>query len=182
MNTSIILEKYREYLEDLAKKKSNETFTNAGKEHASILMSILLRYTNSEVRIFCEGFKPDLIMTQPYWDALTEFLKRNNNQLLVMVETDKYTSYNPLKLLEETKKLRNNDSIKVRKIRDADKKHLFQELNTEHCNFAIFDDDKFRLEYIPEQYLAIGSFNQPDSCKRLSDLFDSAFTQAQTLI
>ena len=36
MDTNIILEKYREYLKDLAEKKSNETFTNAGKEDASI--------------------------------------------------------------------------------------------------------------------------------------------------
>lgn len=182
MDTNIILEKYREYLKDLAEKKSNETFTNAGKEHASILMSILFQYTNNEVRIFSEGFKPELIMTQPYWNTLNDFLKRDNNKLSIMVETNQYINDAPLSLIRKTKDRRKNNTIEVRLIQENDKKNIFNQLNTEHCNFAIFDNDKFRLEYIPEQYLAIGSFNQPENCQKLMILFDVAFANAKKLI
>lgn len=182
MDTNIILEKYREYVEDLAKKKSSETFTNAGKEHASILMSILFRYTDNEARIFCEGFKPELIMTQPYWSALNDFLKKENNKLSIMVETNQYIHEKPFELLQENKERRNNATIEVRLINEEDKKYIFDQLNTEHCNFAIFDNNKFRLEYIPENYQAIGSFNQPQTCQKLTTMFDKAFRKATVLI
>ena len=79
MTSDLILKNYQDYLEYLAKEKSDEIFTNAGKAHASILMSILLKYTRNEVRIFCEGFKPDLVTTEPYWSELNRFLEKREN-------------------------------------------------------------------------------------------------------
>lgn len=182
MATNIILEKYRDYLEDLAKRHSEETFTNAGKEHASILMSTLLNYTQGEARIFCEGFKPELITTQPYWNSLEQYLKEDSHKLYVMVETDLYLDKEPLAYLQRIKNNRKDDTIQVRRIKADSKDHLFVQLNTLHCNFAVFDQDKFRLEYIPERYQAIGSFNQPENCGKLTQLFDNAFSQAEVLI
>ena len=66
-------------------------------------MSISFQYTNNEVRIFSEGFKPELIMTQPYWNTLNDFLKRDNNKLSIMVETNQYINDAPLSLIRKTK-------------------------------------------------------------------------------
>lgn len=182
MTTDLILKNYQDYLEYLAKEKSDEIFTNAGKAHASILMSILLKYTRNEVRIFCEGFKPDLVTTEPYWSELNRFLEKRENKISVLVESSDYLNDNPLLLLRNKKTERNNDSIKVRLIQEEDKKHIFESLNTKHCNFAVFDNEKFRLEHIPENYQAIGSFNHPDNCNKLMRLFDASFQNAEDLI
>ena len=46
------LDAYKKYLEELANNQSSALFANAGKEHASILMSLLFNHTVSDVRIF----------------------------------------------------------------------------------------------------------------------------------
>lgn len=176
----LILKRYQEYLENLAKKCSNEIFSNAGKNHASILMAIMFENTKKEARIFCEGFKADLIHTEPYFSALENYLKDEKNELSVLVESDNYIHEEPICLLKSYRE--KGASIELKKIRETDKEKIFKELNTQHCNFAVFDNDKFRLEYEPEEYKAMGSFNQPEKCKTLIDLFNNAFSKADPIL
>ena len=177
---------YQAYLEQLANTQSPDLFSNAGIEHASILMSVLLRNTDKIARVFSNGFKPDLIMTQPYWDSLKDFLNNPNNTLLVLVETDKYQDSAPMQLLKTIiKKRKEMDSISgtvVVKLLSAKGKDLISKrFGNRHCNFAIYDDNKFRFEYDPENFKAYGSFNQPENCKILKDIFDNVFEQSSVL-
>lgn len=176
----LILKKYQEYLEYLAKMCSNEIFSNAGKSHASILMAIMFENTKKKARIFCEGFKADLIHTEPYFGALENYLKDEKNELSVLVESDNYIDEAPVRLLKKYNG--RGASISLKKIQEADKKNIFKKLNTPHCNFAVFDNDKFRLEYVPEEYKAMGSFNQPEKCETLINLFDNAFNEADSIL
>lgn len=180
-SNDIILKKYRLYLESLAKNNSTEVFSNGGKDFASILMAILFKNTQNEIRIFCEGFKPDLIMTQPYFSELKEYLNDGKKELKVLVEDDTYRDMEPLLLLKEEKSKRNNDTILYKKVSETDKELIFKTLGNNHCNFAVFDTNKFRLEYDPVNYKAFGSFNNPQNCKILIDLFDNAFSNASII-
>lgn len=177
--SELILKRYQEYLEDLAKRRSDEIFSNAGKNHASILMAIMFENTKKKARIFCEGFKADLIHTEPYFSTLEKYLQDGKNELSILVESDNYIHEEPICLLKKYKG--KGASISLKKIREADKENIFIRLNTQHCNFAVFDNDKFRLEYEPEKYKAMGSFNQPEKCKALIELFDNAFVQADSI-
>lgn len=180
------LKRYQFFLERLAEEQSSELFSNGGIEHASILMSVLLKNTDRIARIFSNGFKPDLIMTQPYWNSLKEFLENPNNTLLVLVETDKYQDQAPMQLLktviEKRKELVNGDGVVVVKLLSSNGKDLIlKKFGNQHCNFAVYDDNKFRFEYDPDNFKAYGSFNQPKNCKILKDVFDNAFEQSSVL-
>lgn len=176
-----ILDKYKKYLDNLAQTNSSELFSNGGKEYASILMSVLLEHTQYEARIFCEGFKPDLISTEPYFSALKKYLEDKNKKLKVLIETKDYIDEEPFKLLKKTRKERCDESISFKCIKEDDKKNISETLNNSHCNFAIFDSNKFRLEYDPSTYKAFGSFNHSENCKILIDLFDTAFENASSI-
>ena len=175
------LEEYRRYLEGLAESDSTDMFSNGGIKHASILMSVLFQGTKN-ARIYCEGFKPNLIKTDPYWTALNQYLLEDaNNRLDVLVESDEYKDEKPLQILKEAMDRRHNDTIHVKKISKAGKELIADRFGNGHCNFAVFDDKKFRFEYDPENYRAFGSFNQPDKCEILTELFDNAFADSTPL-
>lgn len=175
------LKRYTEYIKGLAKAKSPQLFTNGGIEYASQLMAVLFENTNEEARIFCQGFKPELITTQPYWDALQKYLKDENKVLKVLVETDKYAQNEPLQLLKETKEKRGDESIQVRVASDDTIKEIYDKLSGNPCNFAIFDDNKFRFENEPDGYKAFGSFNRKDYAGVLITIFDEAFKKSVEL-
>ncbi len=183
MNSDSILVAYKKFLEDLARNNSTDLFTNGGKEYASILMSVLYHFTQNEVRLFCSGFGPSLIKTEPYWSALIDFLNDKNKTLKVLVETDEYKNGEPMTHLKKVKETRENKgSIIVKQISNEDKKLISEKVGSEHCNFAVFDDNKFRFEHAPEDYKAYGSFNRPVECAFLMNVFDAAFNNSQKVL
>lgn len=176
------LKRYTEYIKGLAKEKSPQLFTNGGIKYASELMAVLFDNTNKEARIFCQGFKPELITTSPYWDALNNYLKDKSKVLKVLVETDEYAQEEPLKLLKAEKEERGNETIQVR-VASADTiKAIYGKFSGNPCNFSIFDDNKFRFENEPDGYKAFGSFNRKDYASVLITIFDEAFNKSEDLI
>lgn len=179
------LQKYKEYLETLAASESSELFSNGGVEYAAILMSILLEHTEKQALIFSQGFKAELITRQPYWDSLQTYLEDPNHALSILVETDKHIDEEPLKLVNDINKQRKSKGgklIEIKLLNSVGKKIISDRFGDKPCNFAIYDDDKFRFEYDPVEYKAYGSFNQPDNCRVLTDAFNEAFKVSESLI
>lgn len=182
MVKQIDLDVYKAHLEQLLRSNSEEMFRNDGREYASVLMSVMLASTKGEMRIYCTGFKPDLITTQPYWNALRNFLNEGK-KIKVLCETDEAKDELPMHLLRmEKAKRTDKGSIIVKLITKEDRRKICESVAEEHCNFSISDDNKYRFEYDPEGYKAIGSFNRPDTCKFLTDLFDTSFNNSNTVI
>lgn len=178
------LEAYEDNLEKFASEGIGTLFVNDGKKYASILMSVMLRHTMREIRLYCHGFREDLITTQPYWNSLVDYLKDQEKRIKVLVETDEAKEQAPMQLLRREKMRRGDDTISVKLITEEDRKLIDEKVVEEHCNFGVFDDNKFRFEYNPEKFKAYGSFNKPNTCKFLREVFDSAFNnpQAQVLV
>lgn len=175
------LNEYRDYLTRLVTEKSPLLFSNGGKEYASILMSILLDNTTKSVCMFCEGFKPDLIMENDYWQALNRYLNKTEKSLRVLVNSDEYINEKPLQTLFEKKKDGNGASIEVRLINKKGREKIQAQFNGELNNFAVFDDNMYRLEYVPQDYKAIGSFNCPKDTQLLLRLFNEVFEQSSEI-
>lgn len=175
--------RYQEYLESLYNEKSPKIFTNGGIEHASELMAKMFDVTKKEVRMFCRGLCPTLIQTDPYFSAFKKYVgnKEGNRTIKIMVETDEYVNEEPFQILIKEKEARNDNAIEYKKIKEKDKKEIFSKLFTDHCNFSVFDDDKFRLEISPSEYKALGSFNDRVMCGQLIKLFDDAFNNAEPI-
>lgn len=176
-----IFHTYKNFLEELASVASPKLFTNGGKEYASILMSVLLDRTDSIARIFSLGFRPDLISTSPYKEALEKFLKDSNKELRVMVESKMAVNEEPIEMLKKAHN-NGNEKISLKIITPKDREEIIAQLGGGHRNFAVFDDDKYRMEYNPEDFQAFGSFNDRATCRRLKGLFDQAFDRAESLL
>ena len=177
-----MLEEYREYLLELANNKSEEIFTNGGLSHASILMSVLLSQTNNKACFFSEGFSSEVIR-EPYLSALKSLLNKKNIEIKILLESDAYINENPMALIRHERDCRTKEqgAIEVRLIKEEDKKHIYNELKCERCNFSVFDQNMCRFEYDPQYFKAYGSFNNTANSKFLCNLFDKAF-QAATVI
>ena len=180
-NKEQMLRRYVEYIERLAREKSPEIFTNGGIEYASQLMAVLFKNTEKEARIYCEGFKPALITTSPYWEALQDYLNESGKSLKVLVESNQYANDEPIRLLKEKIKERNDDSIQIKVVSEDNRKRIYDSFDGTPCNFAVFDDNKFRFEYEPSGYRAFGSFNHPSNAKYLKKLFDEVFAVSEML-
>lgn len=176
-----IFEDYKNFLETLASTGSSKLFTNGGKEYASILMSVLLDYTNSIARIFSYGFRPNLVLAPKYKEALERFLTTPHKELRVMVESDIAVKDEPIRMLQEAYQ-NGNKLVSLKLITSEDKEEIINQLGGGHRNFAIFDNNKYRMEYDPEDFKAFGSFNDTGICTRLTTLFDNAFDRATSLL
>lgn len=176
-----IFNDYKDFLKNLAKTGSSKLFTNGGKEYASILMSVLLDNTNSVARIFSYGFRPDLVSTNEYKKALENFLSSSYKEIRVMVESDEAIDEEPIRMLKEAYG-RDRRRVSLKLITPEDRKDLIDQLGGGHRNFAVFDNDKYRMEYDPDDFKAFGSFNDVETCARLTTLFDNAFENATSLM
>ena len=88
----------------------------------------------------------------------------------------------PLKKLFEVQQERNNDgSIMVYLINNEGREIIKQQFNGALNNFAVFDEDMYRLEYLPSEYKAFGSFNNTDYTKLLRNLFDRVLEKSQLI-
>lgn len=176
------LNEYRDYLTKLVKENSPLLFSNGGKEYASILMSILLENTSRSICMFCEGFKPDLIIEKDYWEALSKYLAQTEKTLHVLVNSDAYVDAKPLQTLFAKQAERNNDdTIQIRLITAEGRNDIMAQFNGALNNFAVFDDNMYRLEYEPSEYKAFGSFNDPEDAKLLLELFNKVFEKSEPL-
>lgn len=176
-----IFNDYKDFLKNLAKAGSSKLFTNGGKEYASILMSVLLDNTNSVARIFSYGFRPDLVSTEEYKQALERFLESSYKEIRVMVETNEAIDKEPIEMLKDAYQ-NGNHRVSLKLITPEDREELIDQLGGGHRNFAVFDNDKYRMEYDPDDFKAFGSFNDVETCARLTTLFDNAFEKATSLM
>lgn len=173
-----ILSSYRKYLEGLAASSSSERFSNGGKEYAPILMSVLFDNTQSIARVYAKGFRPELITKPVYWSSLQKFLSKYKT-IQVLVETADYRNESPIQAVKAASE--QNPNIGVRLITDEDKR-VFEETLGGHANFAVFDTNKFRMEYDPEDFKAFGSFNDPETSGKLITLFDNAYNNGENVL
>lgn len=176
-----LYKRYREFLEKLARTNSSELFTNGGKDYASILMSVLLDNTDKKARIFCIGFRPELVCTDDYKNSLERFLRNSGKEIRILVETDEYIHDSAVKILSDANHKDIHASVGIKLISEEDRERLMDEIGGGHCNFAVYDDNKYRMEYDPDNFKAFGSFNDKETSARLIQLFDQAYEKAEDL-
>ena len=183
------LDSYREFLEGLAKREKTGIITNKGKEHASILMATLLANTDKSLKMYCTGLLPDILdeLNGAYWKVFQEFFKNREKlksvKVEILVQDDhraKVEMGEPFKVLKMAQEIDPN-YITIKLIKENGKKKINDYLGFEediNVNFSVFDSKAFRLEYDTKEYKAIGSFDDENRCKILSDIFDTVFNDS----
>lgn len=189
---------YQEYLDGLAQRDpvSSEVFTNKGRAHASILMATLLANTEHNLDMYCQGLRPGILCGKSeedpegykgaYWAQFQEFFTNTiksdafeKESVRILIQDKQWIGNMPFKIIG--KALQNEiTKSKIRvKVISTEARNLIEESlgkkeNTNY-NFSIYDNKAFRLEYEPNEYLAIGSFNDSSWCKLLGEMFNYAF-------
>lgn len=156
--------RYKEYLEELARKKSNEIFSNGGSDHAIVLYEVLLDNTKKDIRIFCEEGISSIWQSPEVKNALLKFLSQQDSSIKILIENKGNDGFDIIK---------DNDNVEIRHI-DADGiAKIHNHFDNNNCNFAVFDKDMFRYEYDKRGYKAYGSFNDKEIADSMIKLFDS---------
>lgn len=167
------MKNYINLVNNAALSNSNEIIKNGGLPYASILLSVLFKHCDKIARIYCKGFKPELVCSPPLWEALSNWLYTPGHTLYALIETTYYIDTDPFKLFKRVKEA-NINNIEIKLIGEDGKKH-FTERWGEPMHFSVFDYQKFRYEYDPENYRAYGSFNQPKNAAIMIEEFDKVF-------
>ena len=200
-DTEKALKLYQDYLDGLARKNpvSSEIFSNKGVDHASILMATLLANTDHLMDMYCQGLRPGILCgvkegdnkgaEGAYWHEFKKFfqerIKSNdftNGSIRILIQKKDWIQNAPFRIIGEALADSSiNEKIQIKIISDEARfgieKALGQAKDVNY-NFSIYDRKAFRLEYEPDNYRALGSFNSPSWCSLLLELFNNAFATA----
>lgn len=194
---------YQKYLNELAQRvptPSSELFRNTDAPFASILMATLLANTEKSMDMYCQGLRPGILCGKDendsegfcgsYWKIFEKFFSETiksksfgDGSIRILIQRRDWFTNKPFQVIKNA--LGNSDmnnKILVRQIREDARKHIENLLGKKNddtnYNFSIFDNKAFRLEYDPDRFKAIGSFNDTTWCNLLKGMFDYAFSTA----
>lgn len=190
---------------------STEIFNNSGEIHASILMATLLANTEKKLNMYCQGLRPGILcgmnegdgmgLEGTYWQTFRSFfnekISKNNfgeNSVRILIQKVDWVDYQPFKVVRSALKSCNTGKCKkivVKLIEKENEKKIEsllgniknndKESDESDYNFSVYDDKAFRLEYEPNKYRAIGSFNCESWSSQLNGIFDKAFSSAMDI-
>ena len=163
-------QKYREFLEKLAKNKSKELFSNGGKDHAIVLYQVLLDHASGEVHIFCEEGVSEIWQDEGVKKALLNYLAKDGSKLKILVENAGNAGF-----AEVREKY--YDRVEVQHVSQQGLNIIHEHFDNRNCNFAVFDPNMFRYEYDKQGYKAYGSFNDEEISKSMIALFNRVWIQ-----
>ena len=206
----INIDDYKLGVEFAAEYKYENIIPNGGLPYAAILMGVMFKHCRGMARIYCHGFKPELVCELPFWTEFCDYIRNPKNCLYALVDSTEWIDERPMKLLKQLKEERSiteqvieykrrkegKGNKKVKKVKDIiipdtsiivkqihpDSAKMIAKRYGESIHFSVFDNEKFRYEYDSENYKAYGSFNQPDNCKYLIETFDQAFNDPASKI
>ena len=75
---------YSELVEKLASNKDGLIFLNSGKEHASIVMSNIFKYSTKNVKIFAGDFNGSVCGDSNYQREFKKFVERSGKVQIIL--------------------------------------------------------------------------------------------------
>ncbi len=164
---------YKNYLKSLLESGSEDVFMNSGVGHANVLLSTLFDNTQKNIRIFSNGLdEKGVCGEEEYKKSLISLAKSARLESMKIMLRSQPTKENEL-----YKQLCSEEKVEIKVIDSTTEEEMLDKLNCEECNFSVYDNKMFRLEYEPDEYKAAGSFNFPSMAEKLSEIFDSAFAK-----
>ena len=171
------LKAYSKSLDVLAKTKSKDIFPNQDYQHAAIVLSKILEYSDMKFLLYDDDLKGDIVNNQDvvsFKHSVIEFISKGGK--LSFVIDKKTDNDDPLlvRFLALLKKAFPNQ-VKIKLASIAFKESFFKLFNG-HVNFAVGDKNKFRIEYLDNCLQertanAICSFNNEEVSTIISEHF-----------
>ena len=173
------MEKYREYVNDLAQKRVNNTFFNSDEAHALEVFINLFQIAKGEIRIFAGNLCSYVANKPKYIEKISDFIEKNGIVKILLNDYDKEKSIdsNLFLRLALYKSLGKNIHIKTTSIKpyytsDPDKKEI---------HFTVVDNNAYRIETDINDRTASCNFNNDIEGNSLVVFFDSIFNDEASL-
>lgn len=177
-----ILKEYAKRLDNLARYKSKQTYTNKDHKHAAIALSTILRHSEEEIVIFDDNLNGDIVNHEEvlsFKKSLIEFLSKGGRLRMAISDKCKNDDESFILFLEALEKVFfQNVEIKLANVQfKAEMKKIYGE----KINAAIGDGFMYRLELYGEEKPenknrnAIISFNDEEVSQKLLFIFNNNF-------
>lgn len=173
------LNTYERMLIEASGNKSDMIYPNADKNHAAIAYSVLFNSSTSNVNLVVDCFKGDVSNNPKYVEALKGCLQRGVSFKILCLNKPNPSSKGYQKLLEYADLKDGSVEVKLASPQSKEIIEKFAEdggldLGETH-NFGLFDNDKYRLEFLPSKYMALLSFNDAPFVAQYKAKFNDAF-------
>lgn len=158
---------YKEVLQGLADKASEEYVNNSTIEHAVAMIEQLLRIAKGKVLIMTGYFDPAVYDRPEIREATRRFLLNSGNEIRAILISEQAAEDNPfVRFLREQKRA----SLFLDKCGSLKNCNHFMLVETATGNYA------FRMQTDNSSHCATGSFNAGRDGERLRDFFDRCCT------
>lgn len=178
------LTKYEEAVETLAQGKSKYIFQNDNIAHAAIVIKKILEYSKKDIAIFDDDLSGDVSgKSANFLDVLRDSVIKDGKNLHIAVKkkVDEPES-NIARTLRELAKLY-PDKVKVKVASPEFLKavdEVVREIKiNEYINFAVGDNNSFRLEFPAGKRKAFCSFNNDEFSPKLLGIFKAKFDKCE---
>jgi hypothetical protein len=168
-----IVMKYEDWIENLAKNKQSILYSNSGPEHATVVLSTMFKYAQTEVCIYAGAMNGGISNKTVYLDNVAKFLSGNGKLKMLLKDYSFENNQELFGLLRQFQFI-NPEQVQIRK---AYTRLVNADGNEIH--FTTADQGMYRLEKDIGKFHAIGSFNDTKTVKTLKDKFDSIFETSE---
>lgn len=178
------LEKYEAAIDLLAQAKSDRIFQNDNVSHAAIVIKKILEFSKTEVAIFDDDLSGDVSdKSNDFLNVLRHSVTKEQKILRIAVkQRRKHLDSNIARTLRELIKLY-PDRVQV-KLASQEFLNVINETVEkigikEHINFAVGDNDSFRLEFPAGERKAFCSFQNEFFSSALLSIFEKKFNDCE---
>jgi len=176
------LKRYSALLDNLARHNSSDTFPNKDHKHASIALSKILKYSKKDFILFDDDLKGDIVnndAVESFKDSLLDFISRDGKVKIVLSDKNQNDDRELVSFIEIIQDFYPKQ-VQV-KLAAPEFKSAMKEIYKEKINFAIGDQNKYRLEKFGEKPVdnktreANGSFNNQSVVEQLLNVFNAHY-------
>jgi len=165
------LNEYRELIRRFANSRTNSRIPNGLPQHASILVETMLFNATAEMRIYTKELNESVYGAPEVQAALRKFLSKPYSSLKILLQDHRdqsWVSKHPmLQICEDFRHKFGHGAVMV--------KTAVGSYSRGANHFTVMDNDGYRFETDHENCKAIANFNEPETAKKLIQVFDMAF-------
>jgi len=165
---------YKKKIQQLAKDKVNEMFFNVDVEHATIVLTELIRNADNYVYIIGKNMDPAVTDNEEYLKVVEGFLQKKDTIMKILLTNYDKEIFNNSKIGKLLEKYKNVE------IKHSENKQITREGDIP-VNFTVSDDRAFRFERDVDKCIAFGNFNDEETAPFLAKKFNEFFEQGACL-
>lgn len=163
------LDKYRDRVEELARRRKGEPIFNGSLEHAAIIVETMFANSSHSVQILSGKLNARVYGRDDVVEQAKLFLADANHTVRILLEENRKEDLSDHPFFDEFAEYQN---LEVRVV-PADWQ------NTYDFHFLVMDSDSYRFEHDKTKHSAIAAFGDGPAAKNLARIFNDLWQQSE---